>query len=750
MLVTTFSIGRGRRLMTESSIDHGDLRTYATSGCEQALGHLIARHHPMVVRCAYKVLGDPAAAEDVAAAVFVRVMRKAHTLRDGQAFDAWLKSIMWNAIRDALRRRDARNRHEEAAAANKPVAIAALQPVSAEHTAQVEAALHQLSPKLRVAVTMHYYGGHSYTDMADMLGVPMRTVQTRVRRGVGKLKEALGAAGILLSVGAIESAIAAEPEWPQGYPQPTAPSVALLEASAKLAGTGSAAVWIGAHAVHVVGVAAAVLIVTLGSYSLGLWGGKIKDTHQWVSQDLPATMPVSGTKLAEQAASKTPSQPAKGAGQNAGGAAAASNQVAETGLRVRVVAADSSAPLAGVRVVACAAGSWVEGTTDAQGQVALANVDDAVLVAIDQDGWTRKLVPLGLLRQVFELSGEAAGEDGSVRVRLEPAVTLAGRVVDSNSQPLRAEITAFEIERPEALFGGEAVIRYYSPQPHKKSTYDTLDRYKAVLLPVLAHLRAAGMGPRQIQAEADGSWQVSGLALGVRQGEVLPEAAVIKMVVVSASSGALPVAVKTVTTAAYDVHGGVDRGTLALGEPLRLAEAATLRGRVVDSKGDGVPTARVRLIATRDRAAFEEPVREVAVDADGRFVVYGLALDLYTVIASSPGFAATGTQVAISRDMSEELVVLANGGMRRVTGRVVNAQGAPIEGARIWIDDPLTGNFGTRVVTTDREGGFALEDVSAASSLRVWTSRKTTSLSLVIACPLSWQNGFGFIIQLLP
>jgi DNA-directed RNA polymerase specialized sigma24 family protein len=57
-----------------------------------------------------------------------------------------------------------------------------------------------LSPQLREAILLRYWAGHTYQEMADILGCPLRTAQSRVRLAYQRLRVSLDPDNLVNSV----------------------------------------------------------------------------------------------------------------------------------------------------------------------------------------------------------------------------------------------------------------------------------------------------------------------------------------------------------------------------------------------------------------------------------------------------------------------------------------------------------------------------------------------------------------------
>jgi RNA polymerase sigma-70 factor (ECF subfamily) len=178
------------------------IQRWLTSGDESAAEALYRAHHVRVYRLAYALLGDRDEAEEVMQDVMVYALT--HLDRyDPQraALTTWLHAITVSRCRDRGRRRRLPsvslgnwlgNDDEPAATAAGPERTA----IAQEDRHELWQALDQLSPKLREAIVLRYWGGQTYQEMAQILSCPLPTAQSRVRLAFERLRELLSPAGV--------------------------------------------------------------------------------------------------------------------------------------------------------------------------------------------------------------------------------------------------------------------------------------------------------------------------------------------------------------------------------------------------------------------------------------------------------------------------------------------------------------------------------------------------------------------------
>jgi RNA polymerase sigma-70 factor (ECF subfamily) len=178
------------------------LRAGTRAERQAALAGLYDRHGRRVFNVAWRVLGDPAAAEDVAQEIFLGLERSVRSFRSDASFVSWVYRITVNRAID-VQRRDARRpatRMGEMPAgleeSGLPGRSAPGDPVGeaerSEVAARVQAALLRLSPKLRAIAVLRYVEGLSYEDLAEVLACSMGTVKSRLSRAHAALAAELG------------------------------------------------------------------------------------------------------------------------------------------------------------------------------------------------------------------------------------------------------------------------------------------------------------------------------------------------------------------------------------------------------------------------------------------------------------------------------------------------------------------------------------------------------------------------------
>jgi RNA polymerase sigma factor (sigma-70 family) len=166
-----------------------------------AFGQLIERHKDRVYRVVYRMVGHEQDAQDLAQDVFLRAYRSLHTFRGDARFTTWLHRLTVNLTLDWLRSRGRRPvqvpLETEGDDGSTYSHIPSDEPTPEEQVLRQQrrqellAAVEGLSPDYREVVVLHHFQGLSYQSIAERLGCPVRTVETRLYRARQQLKRVL-------------------------------------------------------------------------------------------------------------------------------------------------------------------------------------------------------------------------------------------------------------------------------------------------------------------------------------------------------------------------------------------------------------------------------------------------------------------------------------------------------------------------------------------------------------------------------
>lgn len=145
-------------------------------GDERAIRWILNRYRDRVVRLATHVLHNPREAEDVAQEAFVKVFRQIGQFRGDSGFYAWLYRIVINLCLDRMRRKcmTAETPLEETICS-----FLAYTP-DVEKRLSVEQVLNSLTPPMRAALVLREVEGLEYSEIADVLEIPVGTVRSRL------------------------------------------------------------------------------------------------------------------------------------------------------------------------------------------------------------------------------------------------------------------------------------------------------------------------------------------------------------------------------------------------------------------------------------------------------------------------------------------------------------------------------------------------------------------------------------------
>jgi RNA polymerase sigma-70 factor (ECF subfamily) len=161
----------------------------AREGEEDAFSRLVDMDGDRCFAIAYRILRDVEQAKDAVQQAFLLAWRELPRLRDATRFEVWLYRLLVNACYEEVRRHRRWTTHVrllpmEGHSAPDPFA-------SVDDRDALERAFLRLSPEHRTVFVMHHHAGLPLATIAEVVGVPLGTVKSRLHHSVRNLRTAL-------------------------------------------------------------------------------------------------------------------------------------------------------------------------------------------------------------------------------------------------------------------------------------------------------------------------------------------------------------------------------------------------------------------------------------------------------------------------------------------------------------------------------------------------------------------------------
>lgn len=180
----------------DQAYDDRALVTRLADGDQQALAELYQRHGTACYRLARRIMADAALAEDAVQEAFVAIWRSPGSyLRERGSVRSFLLGLTHHKAVDLIRRETAEQRRQDAQAGRRETGSAGVDPAvkACEESAagEVRAALLGLPDNQRQALALAYFGGYTQSQIAELTGVPLGTVKTRMYLAMRRMRTSL-------------------------------------------------------------------------------------------------------------------------------------------------------------------------------------------------------------------------------------------------------------------------------------------------------------------------------------------------------------------------------------------------------------------------------------------------------------------------------------------------------------------------------------------------------------------------------
>ena len=173
---------------------HEELVGRAQRGDREAFATLTAGRTNRLYAAARLILRDDEAASDAVQDALVRAWVDLRGLRDPGNFDAWLHRVLVRVCHRSASRSRGRVVREVLTISQSPAMVDDAQAEFAVRD-ELERGLRRLSVEHRTALVVRYYLDLPLAECAQVLGVPLGTVQSRVNRALQAMRAALAADG---------------------------------------------------------------------------------------------------------------------------------------------------------------------------------------------------------------------------------------------------------------------------------------------------------------------------------------------------------------------------------------------------------------------------------------------------------------------------------------------------------------------------------------------------------------------------
>ena len=161
----------------------------ARQGDDVAFTELVDLDGDRCYAIAYRILRDRERAQDAVQQAFLFAWRDLPRLHDAERFEVWLHRLVVNACFEEARRHRRWTIHVRALPMDGPA-----QPDSSAGFADrdlLERAFRHLTPEHRAIVVLHHYSGMPLATIAEVVGVPLGTVKSRLHYALRILRAAI-------------------------------------------------------------------------------------------------------------------------------------------------------------------------------------------------------------------------------------------------------------------------------------------------------------------------------------------------------------------------------------------------------------------------------------------------------------------------------------------------------------------------------------------------------------------------------
>ena len=164
----------------------------AVAGDRHALEQLLRAHHDAVRAVCFRIVIDRGGAEDATQAALLAIARSIRKFKMDSKFSTWVYRIATNAALDEVRRAQRKAVPTEDESLGRAMPAGADAADSVVESMALQAALARVSEEFRVPLVLFHLQDMPYEEIAEVLGIPVNTVRSRISRARQQLRGILG------------------------------------------------------------------------------------------------------------------------------------------------------------------------------------------------------------------------------------------------------------------------------------------------------------------------------------------------------------------------------------------------------------------------------------------------------------------------------------------------------------------------------------------------------------------------------
>ncbi|GAX90681.1 RNA polymerase sigma factor [Effusibacillus lacus] len=167
------------------------------SGETDAYKELVVRHQSLIYTLCLKMLGDREEAQDAAQEAFLQAYQSLKDFKGDAQFRSWLYKIASNKCLDIRRKKARRAGIASISPLQEELPAQSLEPtpeeqlLASERTRELHEMVDNLPEKYRDVVILYHYKRLSYREIAEILGIEVKSVETRMSRAKKMLRDML-------------------------------------------------------------------------------------------------------------------------------------------------------------------------------------------------------------------------------------------------------------------------------------------------------------------------------------------------------------------------------------------------------------------------------------------------------------------------------------------------------------------------------------------------------------------------------